>query len=610
MSWITITWPMVAGGCLLLGLLELRVALAQSPRGARLLFALSAFAVAAFSGVELALMHADTVAQAAVLLHIIDVGVGLVLALLTGFVWVYFGTGNKWLALSVPGIYVVALLPDLLPGGADMTYLRITGLRAVETFGGATFNVLEGVPNPWDSIAYLAAAAMVVFVVDASVRLWRRGGRRRAVVVGGGVILFLFIGGVHTAMVDAGIVRTPYMFSWAYLCVLLAMGHELSTDVFAAEQIARELHDSERAMDLAADAAGLGMWTWDVIRDRIWATPKARAFFGFSETESLNLARFNGALHAADRDAVGQAIERALSAGGGYELEYRVRLPDGATRWIAARGQCERDAGGKTVLMRGVLLDTSARHRFELELDELRGQLAHVGRVSMMGQLASALAHELSQPLGAILRNAEAAELFLQHDQPDLDELRAILVDIRMDDQRAGDVIERLRALLKRRSLEARALAVSDLLAHCEALTRADAIARHVVLEFEVAPGQPTVMGDQVHLQQVLLNLLVNAMDGVEEAPAEQQRVVVRAHRNDTGAVEVSVSDRGRGIPPDQLELVFDPFFTTKENGMGMGLAISRTIIEAHGGRIWAENNADCGATFRFTLPVAEAPIS
>jgi C4-dicarboxylate-specific signal transduction histidine kinase len=291
-------------------------------------------------------------------------------------------------------------------------------------------------------------------------------------------------------------------------------------------------------------------------------------------------------------------------------VEYRVTLADGQTRWISSRGRVERSAAGKPILLRGVVLDTTARHGSEVELHDLRGQLAHVGRVSMMGQLASALAHELSQPLGAILRNAEAAELFLQDEQPDLDELRAIVVDIRKDDQRAGDVIERLRSLLKRRSLEARAMAVSELLASCAALTRADAVTRHVTLKFEAATGLPTVMGDRVHLQQVLLNLVLNAMDAVDGLPADDCRVTVHAHCDERGEVVVAVSDRGPGIATDQLASVFDPFFTTKANGMGIGLAVSRTIIEAHGGRIWPENNPDRGATFRFTLPVAEAPAS
>jgi len=323
------------------------------------------------------------------------------------------------------------------------------------------------------------------------------------------------------------------------------------------------------------------------------------------ESESLNLARFTSTLHPDDRDAVRSAIERSLNTGSDYEAEYRARAPDGQVRWIAARGQVERDRRGKPVFMRGAVLDTSARHRSELELQELRSQLAHAGRVSMMGQLGSALAHELNQPLGAILRNAEAGELFLQHERPDLDEVRAIFADIRKDDQRAGEVIDRLRALLKRRSIQPCATTLGDLLDGVAALTRADALRRHVTLTFDAQPDLPMVIADGVHLQQVLLNLVMNAMDAIDGSPEGERRVVVRAQHGDDISVEVVVSDSGPGIPQEKLEAIFEPFFTTKANGMGVGLAISRTIVEAHGGRIWAENNEQQGATFRFTLPVA-----
>jgi C4-dicarboxylate-specific signal transduction histidine kinase len=251
------------------------------------------------------------------------------------------------------------------------------------------------------------------------------------------------------------------------------------------------------------------------------------------------------------------------------------------------------------------IIDISARRFSELEIARLREHLSHVGRVSTMGQLASALAHEISQPLGAILRNAEAAELILQTASPDREELRAILTDICKDDHRAGDVIDRLRGLLKRHDIEMRPLSISELLDEVAALTRPDAAARQVHLEIETAPGLPMVKGDRVHLQQVLLNLLLNAMDAVNDLAAERRVVTVRARLESAQTVEVAVSDRGPGIAADKLANIFEPFFTTKSQGMGMGLPISRTIIEAHRGRIWAENNAGGGATFRFMLPTA-----
>ena len=245
-----------------------------------------------------------------------------------------------------------------------------------------------------------------------------------------------------------------------------------------------------------------------------------------------------------------------------------------------------------------------------MELEQLRSQLRHASRVSMMGQLASALAHELSQPLGAILRNTEAAELFLQHEPPDLDELRAILSDIRQDDVRASGVIERLRALLKRRTFTPRALSVSDMLETIRDLTRIDASSRGVGLEIEGTHGIPPVMGDPVHLQQVLLNLILNAMDAGDGLPPERRVVRVRATHSGDHEVELSVADAGHGIPPERLEQLFEPFFTTKVSGLGVGLSISRTIVEAHGGRIWAEPGVPHGATFHFTVPVAGSGLA
>jgi signal transduction histidine kinase len=227
----------------------------------------------------------------------------------------------------------------------------------------------------------------------------------------------------------------------------------------------------------------------------------------------------------------------------------------------------------------------------------------------MMGQLASGLAHEINQPLASILRNAEAAELFLQHPSPDLHEIGAILSDIRSDDERAGHVIDRMRGLLKRQTLDTGRLDVGALVGDVAALVRIDAATRQVKLEVDVPADLPHVRGDRVQIQQVLLNLILNGMDALNGTRLEDRRVSVTARTDvDSGApiIEIAVGDAGHGIPADKLARIFDPFFTTKPNGMGIGLAVSRTIVEAHSGRLWAENSSGGGAAFRFTLPIAE----
>ena len=235
-------------------------------------------------------------------------------------------------------------------------------------------------------------------------------------------------------------------------------------------------------------------------------------------------------------------------------------------------------------------------------------QLMRLNRASTMGEFATALAHELNQPLGAILRNAEAAEIVLCQDPPDLDELRAIIADIKRDDERAGGVIDRLRALLRQRSVELRTEQLPELVNDVLRYAFADAAARGIRIVNELPADLPAVRCDRIPVQQVLLNLVLNGMDAIGKAAAGGQRVVIRAHDAGGGWVEVSVSDTGGGVEAASIASLFEPLFTTKEHGMGMGLTISRTLVEAHGGRLWVEGGdgaAECGASFHFTLPTA-----
>ena len=367
-----------------------------------------------------------------------------------------------------------------------------------------------------------------------------------------------------------------------------------------------ESRESEERLLLAAEAAHLGIWVRDFSRNDIWATDSWRALFGFAKSEPLDLNHFLDRLHPDDREMVQRTLATAVEGDGRYEMEYRVVLPGGQIRWITSRGRVQFDGAGTPILERGVSLDVTERRKTEREAQLLRQEVAHVGRVSMMGQLSAALAHEINQPLGAILRNAEAAQLFMQSASPDLDEIRASLAAIIKNDQRAGAVIDRMRALLKRHELEVIRLDVGDVIGDVVTLARADAVSRHVKLDADIVGDLPPVRGDRVHLQQVLLNLVLNGMDAVNGTNQEERRVTVTARQGAAPMVEVSVGDTGPGIPAEILASVFDPFFSTKPNGMGMGLPISRTIVEAHGGQLWAETNHGGGATFRFTLPIAE----
>jgi len=365
-----------------------------------------------------------------------------------------------------------------------------------------------------------------------------------------------------------------------------------------------ELRESQQLLDLATSANELGLWARNPEHDEFWANPSLRSLFGLGQNGALRFDDIIAGIHPDDRDRIVSVIQHAQQEGLPFEGEFRVVLPDGRERWLAARGRSMGEPKEHGLRRMGAVFDITARKRSQYELDRHREELAHVGRVSAMGQLASSLAHELNQPLGAILRNAEAAELFLQASPPDLQEVAAILADIRKDDRRAGEVIDRMRALLKRRESQWSEIDLNALAEEVAGLLRFDAEARRVKLTLELSQSVPRVRGDRVQFQQVLLNLILNAMDAMNGCEAGRRCVAVCVRPREE-AIEVAVSDSGYGIPEENLKRLFEPFFTTKPSGMGLGLAISRTIIEVHGGRLWAENNLEGGATFCFTLPVA-----
>jgi signal transduction histidine kinase len=258
----------------------------------------------------------------------------------------------------------------------------------------------------------------------------------------------------------------------------------------------------------------------------------------------------------------------------------------------------------QVAMIGGLVLQRTRRHRMQVELQRQREELAHVTRVSTVGELTTSVAHELNQPLGAILSNAEAAEMFLNAEPPALDEVRDILADIRKDDQRASEVIRRMRSLLRKQELAPKSIEINESVEEVLKVLSTDAAARKVAMKFERTTDLSRIWCDPVHFQQVVLNLVLNGMEATAGLPEAKRQVVVRTGPGDNGTVKVAVADSGAGIPVDRLPKVFEPFFTTKKDGMGMGLSIARTIVEAHQGKIWAENNSGTGATFYFTVPV------
>jgi signal transduction histidine kinase len=297
-------------------------------------------------------------------------------------------------------------------------------------------------------------------------------------------------------------------------------------------------------------------------------------------------------------DVFTPAFERALASNEPERLEYSLELEHEQHFFEACVVRCDNER------LLSIVRDITDRKRAELDAAAQRQELAHLNRVLILAEQSGALAHELSQPLAAILANAQAARHLLDRTPLDLEELRATLDDVIKSDKRAGTVIHRLRELLKKSNAVLQPLDLNEVTREVLDLTHSDLLLRRMPITTELSPGIPAVMGDRVQLQQVILNLVINACDAMSTTePAERELKLTTVA--DDECVQIAVSDRGVGIPDGQLDSVFDPFVTHRPQGLGLGLAISRSIVVAHRGRIQAENNADRGATFRCFLPLA-----
>jgi C4-dicarboxylate-specific signal transduction histidine kinase len=365
------------------------------------------------------------------------------------------------------------------------------------------------------------------------------------------------------------------------------------------------LKERDERLSLISSIGSLGFWNWDAAKDQIWANKNARIILALDPTIPLDGTSFLAAIHPEDRSNVMRRINSVGPSNDEMEMELRVAGAGNEWRWITAKACAHRDAKGTVLRVAGYVADDGQRNRFAAELLKMQQKLTHLSRVAMLGELSGALAHELQQPLTAILCNAHAAQLLSKKENLNVEELQEILREIVSDDKNAGQIIQRLRALLMRGETQFQRLEISELLADVLALARGTLRERNVQVHKRIETGLPEVHGDPVELQQVLLNLVLNASESMSTNPARDRRVEIVVDRDDSGgAVRVSVLDCGKGIDVDQLDRVFDPFFTTKESGLGLGLAISHSIIAAHGGRLWATNRSDRGAAFHFTIPI------
>ena len=395
----------------------------------------------------------------------------------------------------------------------------------------------------------------------------------------------------------------PRVFTSAKLTVLKLLASQAAISLENV-QLYDELRRSEAYLSEAQRLSHTGTFAWRPSSGEIYWTEETFRIFEFDPASTPTLELLQRRIHPDDVAAFRQVVERAAADGRDFTHEYRLRMPDERGKHIHVVARAFRDEAGEVDFV-GAVMDVSAIRLAERELHKTRSDLAHVVRVTSLGELTASIAHEVNQPLGAVLINAEACQSWLDSDPPNVNEAHAALQRIVRDGTRAGEVIRRIRALAKNTDTKMVPLNLNDVLSEALSFVQHELSSARVALRVEHAGALPIILADKVQLQQVILNLVMNGIEAMQPITDRPRELVIRSEQDDAQQVRVTVSDCGVGFSAESAGQLFNTFFTTKSSGMGMGLSICRSIIELHGGRIWAVPNVARGAAIRFTLPPA-----
>jgi PAS domain S-box-containing protein len=381
-------------------------------------------------------------------------------------------------------------------------------------------------------------------------------------------------------------------------------------DITERQRAQEALRRSEAYLADAQRLTHTGSWAWDVVtREMRHSSEEHSRLYGFDPEKGMpSFEEFVQRIHPEDRPRVVEIAEHANCAGKDFEVQLRVLHPDGTTKYLHSVGHPVFNASGDLVEFVGTVIDVTERRRADKERERLRqaqADLAHINRVTTMGELTASLAHEIKQPIAAAVTNAKTCLLWLGRVDPDLAEAREAVSRIVKDVTRAADIISKISLLFKKGSLQRELVDVNELVREMVVLLRSEANRYSISIRTELAEHLPNVMADRVQLQQVFMNLMLNGIDAMKETTGGGELAIKSEARD--GQLLISVSDTGVGLPPEQADQIFRAFFTTKEHGTGMGLAISRSIIESHGGRLWAAGASGRGASFQFILPATAA---
>jgi PAS domain S-box-containing protein len=389
---------------------------------------------------------------------------------------------------------------------------------------------------------------------------------------------------------------------------LMAVNRELTSEVLQRQRAEEALQRSEAYLAEAQRISHTGSFGWDVSSGQIFWSEETFRIFEYDPANKPTVEVILRRTHPEDRVFFQETLDQIARDRKAFDFEHRLLLPDGSVKYVQVVGHASiNDESGNFEFV-GAVTDITERRRAEEERERLRqvqADLAHVTRMTTMGELTASLAHEIKQPISAALTDAKTCLRWLGHDVPDVPEAREAASRLVKDVTRAADIIARVSSLFKKGALQRELVDVNELIREMIILLRSEANRYSIAIRTELAEDLPKVMADRVQLQQVFMNLMLNGIDAMKETTGGVE-LTIKSEAED-GRLLISVSDTGVGLPPEQGDMIFKAFFTTKDNGTGMGLPISRSIIESHGGRLWAAGTSGRGATFQFTLPATLA---
>ena len=374
-------------------------------------------------------------------------------------------------------------------------------------------------------------------------------------------------------------------------------------DISERKDAENALRQSERYLAEAQRLSHTGSFGWRIATGEIIWSEETFRIFGYDKASSVTVDMVVQRIHPDDRSLAKQTIDRASRDAQDFEHGYRLLMPDGSIKYVHATARAVLDNPGGIEFV-GAVTDVTARKRAEEKLHESQAALAHVTRVTALGELAASIAHEVNQPLAAVVANAAACLRWLDREPPDLKEARGTMESIIKDGNRAGEVTQRVRAFVNKTTNQKIPLPINDVVNEAVTLVQHELFSHRISLRVELTPVPGIVLADRIQLQQVILNLVINAIEAMQAVTDRPRELLIRTQQDEAHQIRVTVRDCGVGLAAENTDRLFNAFFTTKAGGMGMGLSICRSIVDAHGGRLSASGNIGPGATFQLTLPL------